>query len=324
VDYGPAVSKDKHGKACFDEMLKNEANFCSEWAVFYHSYSAAALLYEVQSAIANVLFRFRSQYGTVPRVLYQPFGHIPTAARMLEEFPKWPDRDHNKAFRGVGVCATSSLLAHDSEAPAKSVFLMGYSVGPLKGLLESLLKQCGVTTGWVSSKIGSLVKDIVKLAEKHGLDACAAGGKPCKSGRAGHFLQIFIRRELVDKYVYASLPYGVPDKGKTDGAKRWPLSTYLEGNTKIAGQVRITANPDIFLQASCVRSFVFSADPTFHANRQAFQEQLVSVLAPLLKDPKTRTVAAKGIFGGSLPSWWTDEDQSKKAEMPASRFATGT
>lgn len=29
--------------------------------------------------------------------------------------------------------------ADDSEAPAKSVFLMGYSVGPLKGVLENLL-----------------------------------------------------------------------------------------------------------------------------------------------------------------------------------------
>ena len=44
---------------------------------------------------------------------------------MLGEFPSWPDRDHNKRFRAVGICGTSSLLAHDSEAPPKSVFLMG-------------------------------------------------------------------------------------------------------------------------------------------------------------------------------------------------------
>lgn len=32
------------------------------------------------------------------------------------------------------------LPADDSEAPAKSVFLMGYSVGPLTGVLEKLLE----------------------------------------------------------------------------------------------------------------------------------------------------------------------------------------
>ena len=30
-DYGPIVSKDEHGKKCFDEMLKNEKEFSGEW-----------------------------------------------------------------------------------------------------------------------------------------------------------------------------------------------------------------------------------------------------------------------------------------------------
>jgi len=102
-NYGPAVSKDAHGRHCFDVMLKNEAAFAGEWVVFYHSYSAAALLYEVQAAVASVLFRFKSRFATLPRLLYKPFEHIPNAARMLEEFPKWPDRDHNPAFRSVGL-----------------------------------------------------------------------------------------------------------------------------------------------------------------------------------------------------------------------------
>ena len=38
---------------------------------------------------------------------------------------------------------------------------------------------------------------LVDLAVKHGLDCKAYGGAPCKSGRAGHYLQIFLRREVV-------------------------------------------------------------------------------------------------------------------------------
>ena len=49
---------------------------------------------------------------------------------------------------------------------------------------------------------------IVALSEKHGLDVSQFGGKRCASGRAGHMLQIFVKRNLVDRYLYAALPYG--------------------------------------------------------------------------------------------------------------------
>eukprot|EP00747_Dinoflagellata_sp_TGD_P164384 gnl/TRDRNA2_/TRDRNA2_184258_c0_seq1.p1 gnl/TRDRNA2_/TRDRNA2_184258_c0~~gnl/TRDRNA2_/TRDRNA2_184258_c0_seq1.p1 ORF type:complete len:587 (+),score=135.61 gnl/TRDRNA2_/TRDRNA2_184258_c0_seq1:202-1761(+) len=316
-DYGPMVTKDKHGKKCFDDMLKNEKEFCGEWVVFYHSYSCAAILYEVQAAVAAVLFRFKAEFAGLPRILARGFKHIPDAKRMLEEFPKWKDRDHNPAFKAVGLCATSSLLAPDSEAPAKSVFLMGYSVGCLKGVLEKLLESCGVPKG----KVNALAKSIVALAAKHGLDTCGIpGGKKCKSGRSGHMLQIFMRREIVDKYVYPAFPYGVPDK------KRDPLSKYLADGTKgmIEGQVRITLNPDVFLRTPLARMFTFSADPTYHENRPAFIEDLIGQLKPILGDEKTRTKAAKGIFDGKPPDWWTPEDQKEKAAMPLSRYATSS
>lgn len=188
---------------------------------------------------------------------------------------------------------------------------MGYSVGPLTGLLERLLQNCGVP----KAKVDEMAKKSVALAQEHGLDACAHGGKPCKSGRAGHFLQMFIRRELCDEYVYPSFPYGVPDK-----ARAKPLSKYLQENSQIAGQIRITANPDIFLRATCVRMFVYSADPTFHEKRGAFQEKLVAALDPILSDADVRTKAARGIFGGKLPAWWKADDQSGLAKMPAARY----
>ncbi|CAJ1399435.1 unnamed protein product [Effrenium voratum] len=313
-DYGPIVSKDEHGRKCFDEMLQNEKEFCGEWVAFYHSYSSAALLYEVQAAVASVLFRFKAEFAALPRLLCKPFHHIPTAKRMLEEFPKWKDQDHNQAFRLVGLCGTTGLLAPDSEAPAKSVFLAGYSVGPLKGVLEKLLTSCGVPAG----KVKNLAADIIKLAVKSGLDTGGIpGGKKCKSGRSGHMLQIFLRRELCDEYVYPSFAFGVPDK-----ARDKPFSKYMAQDVAIEGQVRITLNPDVFLRATTARMFTFAADPTFHSNRMEFQEELKARLEPILGSVAVRTKAAKGIFGGEPPDWWSPEDQSDMAKMSKGRYAT--
>jgi len=222
---------------------------------------------------------------------------------MLERFPAWPDRDHNHEFRGVGLCATSGLLAPDSEAPPKSVFLSGYSVGPLKGVLARLLAECGVPP----AKVPALEKRISKLAEEAGLDMTPFGGKPCKSGRRGHMLQIFMRRSIVDRFCYGSFAYGVPDK------KRPNLAAYLAKDAALQGQVRITANPHAFLKVECVRMFSFAADPTYFEARKDFQTKLVAALDPVLGDEDTRKRAVNGIFSGKPPAWWTPEDQGDTA-----------
>lgn len=145
-NYGPSVSKDVHGSACFDRMLENEKRLCGEWAVFYHSYSLAALLYEVQASVAAVLFRFKSTFASLPRLLVKPFEEIGDADALMKEFPKMSGRDHNPKFRAVGICATTNLLAPDMEAPPTNVFLSGYSCSDLSfmGVLEQLLQSCGM------------------------------------------------------------------------------------------------------------------------------------------------------------------------------------
>lgn len=57
---------------------------------------------EVQAAVGSVLFRFKAEFAGLPRILAHGFKHIPDATRMLEEFPKWPDQDHNPAFKACG------------------------------------------------------------------------------------------------------------------------------------------------------------------------------------------------------------------------------
>ena len=68
--------------------------------------------------------------------------------------------------------------------------------------------------------------------------------------------------------------------------------------------------------------FVFSADPDFHSTRREFQSELTDILRPVLGGATMRVKAARGIFGGSLPTWWTTEDQGQAAEMPADRYGS--
>ena len=85
-----------------------------------------------QAAIAAVLFRFRSNYASLPRLFRGCFSDLSDAPAMMKEFPSWGyERDHHARFKSVGICATVSLLAPDSEAPPKEHFLCGYSVGCL-------------------------------------------------------------------------------------------------------------------------------------------------------------------------------------------------
>jgi len=164
-----------------------------------------------------------------------------------------------------------------------------------------------------------MARQILELAEKFGLSIAAFGHKHSKSGLAGHLLQIFIKRNLVDKYVYSSHPMGVPDP------KRHPIGEHLltcGPSGGIRGQVRIVVHPLAFLQASKVRMFVYSADEDFHKGRSTFQELTTALLSPVLGTPAARTNAAKGIFGGALPVWFKADDQRETTKAAPKRLST--
>lgn len=109
--------------------------------------------------------------------------------------------------------------------------------------------------------------------------------------------------------VYSAVPYGHPD------SNRHPISEHLAKNVIIQGQVRICCNPAVFLRAKAVRMYTYSADPTFHKNREKYQKQLTKLLYMILGGMKNRTSAAKGIYGGKLPKWFKADDQSDKARV---------
>lgn len=214
--------------------MKMKKKLCGEFAVFYHSYSLAALLYEVQASVAAVLFRFRSQYTSLPRLLKSHFDEIPDAPTLMELFPSF-GTDHNKKMRGVCICASTSLVAQDPEATPKDIFLMGYSCSDVEftKILENLLKSCGVA----KKKCKGLAKKIIAVSEKHGLDVSQFKGRACVSGRAGHLLQIFVKRTILDKYLYPAFPYGYIDEA------RLPLEDYMNGSGKFPPESKKKKKP---------------------------------------------------------------------------------
>jgi len=285
---------DSHALALFREMLARERAHAGDWTVFYHSYNSPALIYEVQAAVAKILFRFGAKHGSLPRLLKKPFDTLPDADAMLKAFPSWPDQDHNAAFKATGICVTTSLVSPDPEATPTQVFLMGYAASSVSiHVLEKLLRDCGAGLGR-KSDVSHLARKVMDLAKEFGLPQATG------AGLMGHLLQIFVRRTCVDRWAYASHPMGVPDKA------RQPLSKALAQPGTIAGQARMVVNPSAFMRASSVRLYACSADATFHRNRTAFQEALGELLNPILGTPDVRERAAKGIYGGELPSWWRD------------------
>jgi len=303
-----------HAQRCFRMLEENEKKLCCQWAAFYHSYSFAALLYEVQAAVANVLFRFRSEKATLPRILCEGFHDIPDARTLIYKFDsEFVDqhRDHNPGFRKVGISAMCSLMSTGPEVCVAKVFNAGYSCKDMsfQDVLKNLLKSLYVPR----YKVGRVASKIIKLAEQHGLDASQFGGRACASGKAGHLLQVFVRRDLVDRLAYAARPYGPVDEA------RMPLSAWMDGDQPFSdGQARLLAHPKYFMDEECVRLHVVSADPTFHRTRRAFQQKLVQLIWDL-SEPTLRQRAAAGIYGGTLPSWWAVQEDRPwdRKEVPA-------
>lgn len=269
-----------HCMSCFEILARNEEKFCGEWAVFYHSYSCAALLYELQAAMASVLFQFPSHLAPLPRFLLHEFAGIEDASQLVAKFEvefEGKNQDHDPAYRRVAISAMCSLVALGPEASTPVIFMHGYSEKdvPFREVLDILLESWQVP----KNKSKQFKAEILEVCSRHGLDASPFGGSPCASGRAGHLLQIFVRREIVNEVAYAAQPYGAVD------TERDPLSAWLDtdANTNF-GQARLLAHPKWFMQAGAVRMHVVSADPTFHDQRKIFQEELVELLGRILAD----------------------------------------
>lgn len=305
-------SDDPYSTQLFEGLLRNEDKLCGEYAVFYHSYSHAAPLYEVNAAIAASLFRFRSDCASLPRLLARDFAETPGVEVLMEKMVnEWQGqrKDHITDFRRLAISAMCSLVATGPECCLQVCFRCGYSCKRVDfgGALELTLAACGVP----ADSITTLATEIVELSHRFSLDTSqflSHGGQSCASESPGHILQLFVHRSLLDKLCYPAIPYGEVDR------ERLPFSQWVSGDTSFSvGQARLLAHPGYFLRRRSVRMFLISADESFQSNRKQFQAELARLLSSFLATGEARRRAATGICG-VLPSWWSDRDQTSLAE----------
>lgn len=274
----------------FESLFKNEEQLCGDYAVFYHSYSWAALLYEVRAAIAKVLFGFPSYLSPLPRLNEIDYANVPNAKVLMQKVTKeWATEkvDHVQQFRLVGISAMCSLVATGPECCLQVAFGEGYSCKNLdfRGMLEGMLQP-------FTGTVDGLVDKVVASCETHGLDTSMFGGTLRDVQSRGHILQIFVRRSLVDRLCYPARPYGEIDE------RRLPFAAHMANDRSFSfGQARLLARPLYFMRPWAVRMFVISANPVFQAQRAQLQGELTAFLEESLKSPGVRAQAIRAIAG---------------------------
>ena len=284
-------SVSSHSKSCFEKMLAREYEHCGTHVVFYHSYSYAALMYEVQAAIARVLYALPAGFGALPRLLKEPYLGKPHLTTLVEQFESMGQQDHDPEFRQVAISVSVSLLAPGSEAPPTSVFEQGYSCNDLS--FNGIMKTLFSTLGLSPAQVNRAINDVITVGRRWNLltDVYGENQHNGVTGMTGHMIQMFIAADVVDDLAYASHAMGVPDPTRN------PLSTYLTGKKTPDGQARIFVHPSLFLNTDKVKLYHYAANQNLHKKRINFQDDLIKALFQILGTPKAVLRAYNGVEG---------------------------
>lgn len=290
----------QHTAVCIQLMIENEQKYNKNYYCFYHSYSVAHLMYELNSLIATIIYdldvvRYEDTmsitedfvFPPVPRVLYKPFTVIKTFDQFSKFCTHGGRNDGDPAHQAVGVSVSTSIFSTSSEAPPIRLFRGGYSANGVvfDNLMKNLLTECGFD----SKKASDIIHRINATAKKYDFPFGLGGwDHGIESRRAtGHMLQIFINKKIVDKYVYPSEPFGYKIGTKSMS------ETLNSGGTN--GQARIYINPDLFGNGEDIKTFYYCADAKFNENRKEFVLDLKRQLADIFSDMETREMIRKNV-----------------------------
>lgn len=310
LNFSSVCGSTPHAEKCFKAMLENERKHCGEFVCFYHSYSFAALIYEVQSCLSRVVYGLPDDFAPMPRLHKAPFKGKPHVKALVDSFKSMSGQDHNPSFREVAISVSMSLGSPSSEAPPMQCFVNGYSCTDLSfhGVLQSMLTGLGAST----AEADTMIRAADALSSKCGLVGnYSVPGEHGMSSRGGHLpghmLQIFVRSDCVDDVAYGSHAYGV----WRDDAN--PLSSYMLQPKAPDGQARVFWHPSLFTDPKRTRVYHFAADPLASSKRAELQKGLAEILRPLLGDARAVVKTFRFVEGQSL-----------EHDAPPSAAAVGT
>eukprot|EP00419_Tripos_fusus_P054588 CAMPEP_0172806666 /NCGR_PEP_ID=MMETSP1075-20121228/6499_1 /TAXON_ID=2916 /ORGANISM="Ceratium fusus, Strain PA161109" /LENGTH=346 /DNA_ID=CAMNT_0013645493 /DNA_START=194 /DNA_END=1234 /DNA_ORIENTATION=- len=306
-----------YAAVCFEQMLQREQQLEHEFCVFYHSFNGAALLYEVQAEIARCAFGLPDQFAPLPRIFASHFHgvHIDQLKSCADSASR---RDHDPAFRALGLSTSVTLFAFGSEAPPLHCFRHGYGLFDLsfRGLLVQVLFDALDVR---KERAEQLADALDAVGNRFGLCPGGYGShsrdntRPSRLG--GQMLQMFVRRGEVDRLSYHSQPFGVPIN-TTQSVEHWLAGKSTE---QIDGQARLLGDPRVFTDPARGQIFHYAGDWEFHGgspsmegSRAAFVLELRRVLAKGLWDQTRATIRARlgashdfstsGVAGGTSES----------------------
>jgi len=271
----------------FQAMLRREQDLHADYVCFYHSYSFAALLYELNAEIARTLFGLAVDFPPLPRLSRVACKKCNSKGG-LQRLRQLGGEDHDPEFRGVGLSASCSLFAFSSEAPPLNCFQQGYSCMDLsfRGLLIATLTECFGETS-TTAVLENIAEMLIDVAQRHRLptsgyryegDDSAYGQGTCHL--TGYMLQMFIHRSSIEDFAYPSEPYGVPI--------HCDMQEYVSQGATADGQARVYFDPQVFMDPCrarlyhyCARPLQSCMDANVPASRGAFINDLRATLQPL-------------------------------------------
>ncbi|KAH3744177.1 hypothetical protein Pelo_14436 [Pelomyxa schiedti] len=281
---------------CFCTMIQREQKHFGDFYVFYHSYSLASILYELQSEIASVIYGMNSDFPPLPRLLHAPFRGKNSLSVLQSELGN--GNDHNVSFRALAIAASNGLFATTSEMHPISCFLQGYSCDDVEW--GKLLKDVLTAVGFTGREVDDAAKKVIDIGAKYHLLTSHFGAgtqaysAPSTAHPSGNMLQIFIHKEILDDVAYPCRAYGHPVKHNGTFAE------YLKSNP--TGQTRIFAFPALFVDRNhafiyhyCANQDLCCPDSKVPGSRGALKRELRYVLKPVLGTSEGRRAAFQRI-----------------------------
>ncbi|KAH3744178.1 hypothetical protein Pelo_14437 [Pelomyxa schiedti] len=280
---------------CFCTMIQREQKHFGDFYVFYHSYSLASILYELQSEIASVIYGMSSDFPPLPRLLHAPFRGKKNLSVLQSELH---GSDHNVSFRALAIAASNGLFATSSEMHPISCFMQGYSCGDVEW--GKLLKDVLTAVGFTGREVDDAAKKVIDIGAKYYIPTSHFGAgtqaysAPSTAHPPGNMLQIFIHKEILDDVAYPCQPYGHPIQHSGTFAE------YLKSNP--TGQTRIFAFPALFVDRNhafiyhyCANQDLCCPDSKVPGSRGALKRELRAVLKPVLGTSEGRRAAFQRI-----------------------------
>jgi hypothetical protein len=263
---------DKFLYEMFHMMLEREHIYSNgDWQVFYHSYFDGHVIFDVQTAIYELVYDLTPDSNRVILRLFNKDFKGYTLEKLKSKLAYNSLNNADSKIRKLLLSAVCSLFIKLYGENFTDVFIRGFRCNDIdyKKILFAIFKRFGITledANLLFQQIMGLeyINYITKRMYESHYYATDTRGSP-----KGQLLQIFIHKSIVNEITYISKEKGIPDSSAKD----------CSINEK---QIRILLSPEYFLNPNSVRIYRYSANKDTYNGRLLFIKQIKDIISPFL------------------------------------------